>query len=353
MNNIVTAVKTNRKIQNIATGLDVVVPDFVRLEKSEKLKGPKIVYHVIVTTNRSPENLANENHLNIYGNTAVHYAFDKEFREFVKLRSDLDKRYSGTYVPTIEISERFSDKLAFAGRASWKECREKQVAIDKFMKWCAQTPKIAASPILIEFLGLNRLKQNADKDKSSQNDKQSKTNEVKQTYKEEDLFGEPDFAKDQKGDLFEEEGKNDEEVKVQDLTNIPQTFGEIRSSGKRKINLFETEDLTGTVSINDDKLIVLNEEENQKNVDLTNPIIEKDDPGLFEVNENVSGLVSQLQKVNVKVAKSSPPSTKPTSNSPKADPSTPLAVEGMMERDLLNYIKENEDKPDDDLNLGF
>ena len=357
MNRTIKVVETNRKIENAETGLDIVVPDFVISKPQDTLKSAKAKYHIIITTDLrcKTDETTEENRKNRVGNTAVHYSIDKEFNDFLKLKSDLDKKHSGVYVPKIEISDKYSNKLAFASKPNWKECREKQVAVDKFMGWCARTPKVAASPILINFLGLNKLKLNKDEEKPITNEEE-KPKKRQKVYEVEDLFDEIDFTQDQKDDLFGESGDDatllddaDEKVEARFST-------ESKAEKMKKANLFKADDLIGNVAKDDKKLIILNEENDNKA--LSDFQDREKESNLLEVNEDISDVASKLQKVGIRTKPALKPKPslkpKPAPRASKRNPSSSasLSLEKMEQNDLLNYIKENTER-DDDLDLGF
>ena len=351
MNKIQTAVKTTRHIQNTETGLDVVVPDFITTRASESkldlLKPPKTAYHVVVTTVLKNATDGEKSSLKQPENqSTIHFAFDKDYHSFLKLREDLDKKYSGTYVPPVEATNKLTNKLAMNAKAFWKECRDNQIALDKFMKWCASTEKIAASPILTEFLGLNRLKTNLEDEKPDQVTENAQKKFFKKKYDADDLFDELDFTKGEKEHLFD--GDNGEEVfKVSKTENNS-------STSKRNAGLFETEDLTGVVSINDKELIFLEEEKSEKAIAIPNTENIAVEPDLSNFDEDLSSIASQLKDVP-DIALSSFESTKKfTSKDEKLTPDqTTVAVDTMGGQDFLTYIQENTDKADDDLDLGF
>ena len=359
MSQFIKAVETSRKINNSDTGLDIVVPDFVIPQTQETQKAAKAAYHVIVTTDLrymdETEKNNEEKAENNIGNSAVHYSIDKEFSDFVKLRNDMDKKYSGLYVPKIEVSEKFSSKL---GKPNWKTCREKQVAVDNFMKWCAKLPKVAASPLLKDFLGLNILKLSKDEkslQKASQNS--SETKKSKQIYEAEDIFDELDYTKGQKESLFEEEEEEDSDDLFNSSTaNTGQQQFALKTETKTRKShtLFETGDLTGNVPKSDEKMIIFSEEDQEQN--LAELQTSENDNDLLDINEDLNDLASQLQKVGDKPKPPRKPKPIPrgSKNAATNDNSASVSVDSMRENDLLNYIKENTEKEDDDdLDLGF
>ena len=367
---MIVAVPTQRTIQNIETELDVVVPDFLLSEPKNKSDSPdivKVLYHIIVTTKVSinKHKSQNENKLDddckdhegdeandedVEAGLAVHFAVNKKFSEFNNFRTNLEKKYSETFVPPIfNSSSKLTNKISLLSKGYWKECREKQVAVDKFMKWCASTPKIAKSPLLIEFLGLNQLKVNINEKNSPQKNRNDTTKQVSANATE-DLFDEVDDTNGEKENLFG--GYENETDPTSDMFSSIDT-----SQNQQLIRLYSGEDLTGHVSANDNQLILFKEEEEENDQKLENKKEQSNDKDeeeeLINIKEDIDDVVSQLKQVYVKTESEVKPKPESVETQEAIEESITVEIEKMETKELLKYINQNTDKNDEEPDLGF
>lgn len=358
---MITAVYTDRRIENDETGLDIVVPDFILGQKkydADSREVAKVVYHIVVTARLSKKSKNSDeddeesesddgNDDKQDSNIAVHFAINKKFTEFEKLRNNLDKNYSGTFVPALSnSSNKLVNKINLSSKAYWKECREKQVALDKFMKWCASTVKIAKSPLLTEFLGLNQLKVNTSKRRFPQYENIATQAKV---YEAEDLFEYGVKAEDDNGELFSSYSSDNAAAATSDLISFLDTTDE----NKQKVGLFSAkEDLTGHVSAGDDKFIIFKDEEKKENLSLTNKHEEEPDEFSY-LPEGVNDIVAKLKDVHTT------PKVKEINRHTLPSPESTtyvnafVSVDAMEKKDLLSYIQENDVVEDDEVDLGF
>nr|XP_039273029.1 uncharacterized protein LOC120347196 [Styela clava] len=224
-----SVIVTTRKVTNEETGIDLHVYE-ERKNFASKRTIRATVYNIIVVSNLQT--------LNAKAGETVQYTIDKSHDDCEKLHKNLSKKFPGTLIPEMP-----SKPIRMMDTAEKAKTRKSQVG--NFLAFCAKTPKISKSEVVLKFLGVENVKL----DGKSEDDEPSESQESPTP-----LISKPNVnlftpAIDSSHEIFSEEMENQQEEEGEEeidytprnLKKSKNKTEEISSSG-REVKLFDDKD---------------------------------------------------------------------------------------------------------------
>ncbi|RUS86485.1 hypothetical protein EGW08_005735 [Elysia chlorotica] len=227
------ATVASRELKNKDTGMDLFVPTF------KEIKGrlsSTVYYQVVVVTNlpffKTPSHKETD---------VVQLSIEKKWVDFEEMRTKLSEAFPGTMLPLI-------DKKSFI--VNDFVLKERRNSLDLFVKFLAMVSKLAKSPAVLQFLGVDAIRANKTKLDDVPGDKKSaQTTDTDKESKPDadvDVFGETQDSQDA-GDLFDEDGEG-----TDDLAAFGDNTGEVERS-RGSFSMFEAQDMKADIDEEDEK----------------------------------------------------------------------------------------------------